>query len=98
MSDGWAQTRAYWADPSSVNGEAMRGMFTLEAIRWQYTHGAPDETQVAPEGYWLDYALMSRRGNADIQLGLIADYQSSIALYPRIHQYFRERQPPLLAI
>ncbi|WP_454760342.1 alpha/beta fold hydrolase [Caulobacter segnis] len=98
LSDGWATTRAYWADPSPANREAMRSMFTLETTRWQYTHGAPDETQVAPEAYWLDYALMSRPGNADIQLGLIADYASNVALYPRIHQYFRERQPPLLAV
>ncbi|MGH1558886.1 alpha/beta fold hydrolase [Caulobacter segnis] len=56
LSEGWAQTRTYWADPSPVNRDAMRGMFSLEAIRWQYTHGTPDETQVAPEGYWLDYA------------------------------------------
>jgi pimeloyl-ACP methyl ester carboxylesterase len=98
LSDGWGPTRAYWADPSPANREAMRDMFTLEAMRWQYTHGAPDETQVAPEGYWLDYALMSRPGNADIQLNLIADYASNVALYPRIHQYFRERQPPLLAV
>jgi len=98
LSDGWAQTRAYWADPSPVNREAMRSMFTLETTRWQYTHGALDETQVAPESYWLDYALMSRPGNADIQLGLIADYQSNVALYPRFQAYFRDRQPPLLAV
>lgn len=98
LSDGWAPTRAYWADPSPANREAMRDMLTLETTRWQYTHGAPDEAQVAPEAYWLDYALMSRPGNDDIQLGLIADYASNVALYPRFHQYFRERQPPLLAI
>ncbi len=98
LSDGWAPTRAFWADPSPINREAMLGMFSLEATRWQYTHGAPDETQVAPEGYWLDYALMSRPGNADIQLSLIADYQTNLALYPRIHQYFRDWQPPLLAV
>lgn len=98
MSDGWAPTRAYWADPSPANREAMRGMLTLETTRWQYTHGAPDETRVAPEAYWLDYALMSRPGNDDIQLGLIADYAGNVALYPRIHAYFRQWQPPLLAV
>ncbi|MFT4255301.1 MAG: alpha/beta hydrolase [Caulobacter sp.] len=98
LSDGWATTRAYWADPSPANREAMRGMLTLETTRWQYTHGAPDESQVAPEAYWLDYALMSRPGNDDIQLGLIADYAGNVALYPRIHAYFRDRQPPLLAV
>jgi pimeloyl-ACP methyl ester carboxylesterase len=79
LSDGWAPTRAYWADPSPANRETMRGMLTLEATRWQYTQGAPDETQVAPEAYWLDYALMSRPGNDDIQLKLIADYVSNVA-------------------
>ena len=98
LSDGWAPTRAYWADPSPANHETMRGMLTLEATRWQYTHGAPDETQVAPEAYWLDFALMSRPGNDDIQLKLIADYVSNVALYPRIHDYFRTRKPPLLAV
>jgi pimeloyl-ACP methyl ester carboxylesterase len=98
LSDGWGPTRAYWADPSPANRETMRGMLTLEATRWQYTHGAPDETQVAPEAYWLDYALLSRPGNDDIQLELIADYVSNVALYPRIHDYFRTRKPPLLAV
>jgi pimeloyl-ACP methyl ester carboxylesterase len=98
LSDGWAPTRAYWADPSQANRETMRAMLTLETTRWQYTHGAPDETQVAPEAYWLDYALMSRPGNDDIQLKLIADYVSNVALYPRIHDYFRTRKPPLLAV
>lgn len=98
LSEGWGPTRAFWADPSPAHREAMRGMFTLEAIRWQYTHGAPDDTLVAPEGYWLDYALLSRPDNADIQLALIADYANNVALYPRFHQYFRDRQPPILAV
>jgi pimeloyl-ACP methyl ester carboxylesterase len=98
LSDGWGPTRAYWADPSPANRETMRGMLTLEATRWQYTHGAPDETRVAPEAYWLDHALMSRPGNDDIQLRLIADYVGNVALYPRIHDYFRARKPPLLAV
>jgi pimeloyl-ACP methyl ester carboxylesterase len=98
LSDGWAPTRAYWADPSPAHREAMRSMLTLETTRWQYIYGAPDETRVAPEAYWLDYALMSRPGNDDIQLDLIADYAGNVALYPRIHAYFRARQPPLLAV
>jgi len=98
FSGGWAPTRAYWADPSPANREAMRTMLSLETTRWQYLHGAPDESQVAPEAYWLDYALMSRPGNDEIQLGLIADYAGNVALYPRFQAYFRDRRPPLLAV
>ncbi|MET3723578.1 alpha/beta fold hydrolase [Sphingomonas trueperi] len=98
MSDGWAPTRAYWADPSPANRDAMRSMLTLETTQWQYTHGAPDPAKVAPEGYWLDSALLARAGQDAIQLDLIADYASNVALYPRIHAYLRDRQPPLLAV
>ncbi len=98
MSDGWASTRAYWADPSPANRNAMRSMLTLASTQWQYTHGAPDPARVAPEGYWLDHALMSRPGQDEIQLDLIADYARNVALYPRIHAYLRDRQPPLLAV
>jgi hypothetical protein len=48
----------------------------------------PDEDQVAPEAYWLDYALMSRAGNDEIQLDLFCDYASNVALYPRFLEYF----------
>lgn len=98
LSEGWGPTRAFWADPSPANREAMRGMFTLETTRWQYVHGAPDEAQVAPEAWWLDFALVSRPGAEAIQLDLIADYVSNVALYPAFHAYFREHQPPLLAV
>jgi pimeloyl-ACP methyl ester carboxylesterase len=98
LSEGWGATRAYWADPSPANRDAMRGTFTLEGIRWQYVHGAPDENRVAPEAYWLDFALISRPGNDEIQLDLIADYANNVALYPEFQAYFRARQPPLLAI
>lgn len=98
LSEGWGPTRAFWADPSPANREAMRGMFTLETTRWQYVHGAPDEMLVAPEAYWLDYALVSRPGAEAIQLDLIADYVTNVALYPDFHAYFRRYQPPLLAV
>ncbi|WP_165186031.1 alpha/beta fold hydrolase [Caulobacter soli] len=98
LSDGWGPTRAFWADPSPVNRAAMREMFTLESVRWQYVQGAPNERLVAPETYWLDHALLLRPGNQELQLDLIADYASNVALYPSFHAYFRTHQPPLLAV
>lgn len=98
LSDGWGPTRAYWADPSPANREAMRDMFTLDAIRWQYVHGAPDEDLVAPEAYWLDFVLASRLCAEAIQLDLIADYVTNVALYPRFHAYFAAHRPPFLAV
>ena len=33
-----------------------------------------------------------------IQLDLILDYRSNVALYPAFHDYFRAHRPPLLAV
>ena len=41
---------------------------------------------------------MSRPGNADIQLDLVLDYASNVAMYPTFQAYFRNYQPPLLAV
>lgn len=98
LSDGWNPTRAYWSEPSAANREALRASLTPEATRWQYTHGAPDETLIAPEAYALDSALLARPGNDDIQLDLFGDYASNVALYPAFQAYLRTHQPPLLAI
>jgi len=98
LSAGWAPLQAYWKDPSPANREALRALLTLDTTRWQYVHGAPDADQIAPEAYWLDYALMSRPGNDEIQLDLFLDYASNVALYPRFQEYFARHRPPMLAI
>ena len=41
---------------------------------------------------------MARPGAEEIQLDLILDYRSNVALYPTFQAYFREHRPPLLAI
>jgi len=98
LSEGWTPIKAYWQDPSPANRAALRFFLSLETTRWQYVHGTPDETQVAPEAYWLDTALMARTGNDEIQLDLFGDYASNVALYPRFQDYFRQHRPPLLAV
>jgi pimeloyl-ACP methyl ester carboxylesterase len=98
LSDAWAPWRAYWASPTPENREACRASLQPEAIRTgQYLHGA-DPVLVSPDGYTLDNAYMARPGAEEIQLDLILDYASNLALYRAFQAYFRARNPPLLAI
>jgi pimeloyl-ACP methyl ester carboxylesterase len=98
MSDGWTPIKAYWADPSPANREAVRTMIKPETTVMQYTSGVPDEALVPPDGYTLDNCYLARPGVDEIQLDLILDYASNAALYPEFQNYFRTHQPPLLAI
>jgi len=98
LSEGWNPIQAYWKEPTPENRFALRAFLSPETTRWQYVHGVRDESLVAPESYTLDAALLARRGNDEIQLDLFLDYAGNVALYPKFQAYFRERQPPLLAV
>lgn len=98
LSDGWNPIKAYWQEPSQANRDALRAFLAPEATRWQYTHGVPDETLVAPDGRSLDDFYLARPGADEIQLNLFGDYKSNIALYPAFQAYFRTHKPPFLAV
>lgn len=99
LGDAWGPIRQYWSQPTAQNREVLRqNILTLEATRWQYTHGVANPEAVAPESYTLDAALLERPGNKEIQLDLFLDYASNVKLYPKFQEYFRKSTPPLLAI
>ncbi len=98
LSQGWNPIQKYWQEPTPANRAALRDFLTPQSTKWQYTHGVPDETLVAPESYELDSALLARPGNDEIQLDLFLDYASNVALYPTFQEYFRTKRPPLLAV
>ncbi|YBV94416.1 alpha/beta hydrolase (plasmid) [Phyllobacteriaceae bacterium JZ32] len=98
LSDEWGPWEAYWREPSAANREACRSSLTPDAIRnWQYGTGA-DPSRLSPDGYELDIAYMARPGSEEIQLDLILDYRSNVALYPAFQSYFRKHRPPFLAV
>lgn len=98
FSDQWGAWQAYWREPTDAHREACRASLAPDTIRdWQYGTGA-DPALLSPDGYELDIAYMARPGAAEIQLDLILDYRSNVALYPTFHAYFRAHQPPLLAV
>jgi pimeloyl-ACP methyl ester carboxylesterase len=98
LSEGWKPIRSYWEDPSPANREALRAFLTPETTRWQYTHGVADPTSVSPDGHSLDNFYLARPGADEVQLDLLGDYKSNIALYPAFQNYFRTNKPPFLAI
>ena len=98
LSEGWNPIQKYWKEPNEANRVALRDFLKPESTKWQYTHGVQDATLVAPEAYELDSALLARGGNDEIQLDLFLDYASNVALYPKFQEYFRAKQPPVLAV
>jgi pimeloyl-ACP methyl ester carboxylesterase len=99
LSKDWAPVQAYWENPTHENREALRKLQSLETTRWQYYHGVTNpEERIAPEAILLDQTLLDRPQSAEIQLDLIGDYKNNVALYPKFQEFFRQYQPPTLAV
>lgn len=98
LSREWEPLQAYWRDPTPQRREQLRGWLVADGIRAQYTTGLTKAQLelLSPDTWTLDWALLNRPGNIELQLDLFADYQSNVALYPQFQGFLRERQPPAL--
>jgi pimeloyl-ACP methyl ester carboxylesterase len=96
--EAWDPLRAYWASPSPDKREPIRARMSLDGVKAAYFHGVADPSRIEPESYTLDAAILARPGNAELQIDLKLDYKRNIARYPLYQDYFRQRQPKLLAL
>lgn len=93
----WGPWREYWKNPSDEKAIGHLGsLLTLEATKWQFTHGTRIPEAISPDNWLVIQPLLDRPGNAHIQLELAYDYGSNLALYPQWQEYLREHQPPTI--
>jgi pimeloyl-ACP methyl ester carboxylesterase len=98
LSSEWNPIQKYWKDPSQANRMALKDFVSKEATWYQYHQGVSDNTLIAPETYTLDQHFLDRPGNIEIQLDLVKDYRTNVALYPEFQAYFRAQKPKFLAV
>ncbi len=98
LSTGWNPIQRYWEHDTQENRDALRSFLTLEGTKFQYFTGVSNTTLIAPESYTFDQHFLDRPQSADIQLDLLRDYKTNVALYPKFQEYFRTYKPKLLAV
>ncbi len=96
----WDPYKDYWENPSPGKKAKLTGFLTEEAVSKQNLAGLPEELlpTVSPELWIVDWALMERPGNIDMQWDLNCDYADNVKMFPAYQQYFRTHQPPALVI
>ncbi len=96
LEEFWNPIKQYWESGSKEDRDALRGLLTIDATKWQYLHGVRNESVISPDNWLVVQPLLDREGNDEIQLDLFYDYRTNVALYPSWQQYFRDHQPPML--
>jgi pimeloyl-ACP methyl ester carboxylesterase len=90
--------KPFWVDRNAETEKPVRDLLKKETTVFQYTHGVRDVKSISPDAYTLDQLFLDRPGNDAIQLDLLYNYQSNVALYDVWHEYFRNRQPRMLIV
>ena len=94
----WKPIKEYWKSRTEAQGDQLRSFLTIDATKWQYTHGVRDVEAISPDTWRHDQPLLDRPGNQEIQLALFYSYGSNPPLYPKWQKYFRKHQPPTLIV
>lgn len=96
---GWGKVLDYWKKKTpELEQHIKENVFTLEGMKWQYTHGTRNPESINPDNWILDYHNISRPGGHDMALSMFFDYQNNIKKYPEWQQYLRDNQPPMLVV
>lgn len=94
----WNPIKAYWASDTAEHRQALAGLMTLGTTKFQYTDGMSDLSNIDPDNWGHDQALLDRPGNHDIQLDLFKDYGTNVPLYPQFQEFFRRYKPPTIIV
>lgn len=94
----WAPIKEFWANRTDEKENQLRSLLTLDATKWQYTHGVRDVSTISPDTWGHVQPLLDRPGNQEIQLDLFYSYGSNPGHYPKWQEYLREHQPPTLIV
>lgn len=81
--EGWGPIFDYWKSRTpELEAEIAAKVFSLEGLRWQYTHGTRNPEAINPDSWNLDYLKLSRPGQHRVQLDLFYDYRNNLDRYP----------------
>ena len=96
IGPGFDAIKPLWKNRTAETEAAVRALLTLKTTKFQYVNGVKDETKISPDAYHFDQMFLDRPGNDAIQINLLHNYQSNLALYDGWHAYFRKHQPRML--
>lgn len=99
LLDFWRPVKAYWREKTPKHEQILRNtLLTLDATKWQYTHGLANPVCVSPDNWNHDQFLLERPGNKDIQIELFYSYKTNPPLFREWQQFLRDRRPPTLIV
>lgn len=96
----WAETRAFWADPTPEHEAAATKHLSFEGTRDTYIASVPPDlaARISPELWKEDWRVMQLPGRMATQRALLVDYGRYVARFDAIAAYLARWQPRALLL
>ena len=88
----------YLENRTAETTRLVKPLFTLEGLKLFFLDGVKDQGLVNPDDLHHAWYFLNRPGQEEIQLDLLYNYSSNLALYPTWQKFLKERQPRLLLV
>ena len=98
LGKAWKNIQAMWVERNEATEKPIYPAFSLEGLKWQYTHGTRNPESINPDTWHLDFLRLSRPHAHKVNIDLFDDYKNNLKLYPQWQQYLRDNQPPMLIV
>jgi pimeloyl-ACP methyl ester carboxylesterase len=89
---------ALWVERSPETEAPLMPFLQLDGVKLVYTHGHRDPERISPDNWNMDLHFLERPRARKVQLDLLYDYRTNVALYPRWQAFLRERKPKTLIL
>ena len=98
LGPAWEIRRAYWKDRDAYEAKVIPAFMSLAGARERHIGSSPHPERYNPDTWTDEFALLSRPGQAQIQVDLFYDYKSNVAFYPKWQAWMRHHKPPMLVV
>jgi pimeloyl-ACP methyl ester carboxylesterase len=84
---------ALWENREPETEAPLEAFFEHDTVRSIYTTGHPDVALISPDNWNMDLAFLARPNAHRVQLDLLYDYRTNVALYETWQKGLRDHQP-----
>ena len=97
FAQAWESLRGeYWKSRAPEAEKALLAFLEPGTMKAVYTHGHKHPHRISPDTWNMDMHLLERPGARQVQLDLLYDDRTNVALYPRWQAFLRKHQPDTL--
>jgi pimeloyl-ACP methyl ester carboxylesterase len=98
LSEVWNIRKLFWQDRFEHEEQLRKALLSVEVARQRHLAGVSKPERIDPDTWSDEFAFLTRPGMDRIQLELMFDYRTNVALYPIWQAYLREHRPPTLVV